>query len=41
LAAKVWFYQFSGKENGPVDEIRIRELVDLKVIDGSTKVWRR
>lgn len=41
MAEKVWFYLFAGKEYGPVDEIKIRELMDLKVIDGNTKVWRQ
>lgn len=41
MAEKVWFYLFAGKDYGPVDEIKIRELLDLKAINGDARVWRQ
>ncbi len=36
----MWYYLFGNKQYGPVDEEKIRELMEIKIINGQTKVWR-
>ncbi|MBK8978516.1 MAG: DUF4339 domain-containing protein [Planctomycetes bacterium] len=37
--AREWFYAIDGKQEGPVDEDRIRQLWDQRLIDLDTLVW--